>query len=129
MPQPRVGGQVDTIRLELRGWKALEQMEVGWMILRHDRGELDQNLRQPDVVPVGPDSVHRGGGHDLGCGPSGAKSIQMLTKLNQVWRNPSENGVGLVRGRQVVGEAGDDDDVGVGTNGAQNVRQEIETRA
>ena len=61
-----IGSQMNAVGLELGGWEAVEEMEVGRSLSRDHGGKLDQDLRESDRVPVRSNTVHGGSHHDLG---------------------------------------------------------------
>ena len=66
--------------------------------------------------------------HDHGCGSGSNKAVNMLPELDQKWWHASGNGRRGLGGRQVVGDTGQDHNVGTGTNWAKGIRENFEAR-
>ena len=113
---------MDTIRLKLGSREARHQERVVGSGL-HDVRELLQNLWETLTEPDGSQAIHWRADEEQDVGTQGGELGQLLEDLQQGGLDTMGGSVGTRRGRQEIGDAGDQADGGLGTDGAERGRQ------
>ena len=99
---------MDSILIKDWAWEAGHQEEVRWTVLRHDLGELAENISQTVSVPKRRATIHRWAQqHEVG---TRAEIEQDLTDIKEYGLNAKRRGLtNSGRGSEVVRDACDDD--------------------
>ena len=124
----RVSGEMNAIILKNWSREAWHQKNC-IRAARKDFGELRQDLREAVSVPQGLGPVHRRTDKAAQLGPLAAERLHLSQEVDENRLNPQGHGRGTLASSQEIGDAREDDHVGLLPDLLERLGQDLETAA